>query len=78
MTSDDERPDVIPSAVDPEIECVRIDGPVAAAPPGGRPDEPGPCPEGYVPRRRRRPYGLDGKSVLTGRPPEQNPAPPPE
>src|SRR5262245_3359137 len=118
MTTDDERPEVIPSPTDPEIDCVRIDGPIAAAPPGGggfpgaeaefsgagaefsgagaefagagaefaaagagadlAAAGGGPCPEGYLPRRRRRSYELDGKRVVTGRPPEENPTPPPE
>jgi hypothetical protein len=34
-------------------------------------------PEGYVPRLRRREYELDEKRVVTGKPPEENPMPPP-
>jgi hypothetical protein len=69
---------VIPSPFDPDYECV----PVAAAgdqppspPPGGQDEPPGPrlCPEGYVPRRRRRVYDLDGKVIRTHRPAERNP-----
>lgn len=69
---------VIPSPFDPDYECV----PVAAAgkpgpspPPGGHKEPPGPrlCPEGYVPRRRRREYELDGKVIRSHRPAEHNP-----
>jgi len=32
------------------------------------------CPDGYVPRRRRRPrYRLEGKSLVTDQPPEPHP-----
>ncbi len=73
-------PDVIPSPVDSAYECVRQDlqdptGKVAE-PPTGRQTEaalPELCPEGYVPRRRRHHYRLDGKRVQTGQPPERNP-----
>jgi hypothetical protein len=64
-------PDVIPSEVDPAYECVRIGAqvggtPQAKPPPDGQPEPEGPrlCPEGYVPRRRkRRPYELEGKRI---------------
>jgi hypothetical protein len=77
--SGDERPDVIPSAVDPDVECVRI-GSMAhpettAAPPDEAQQQDGPCPPGYVPRRRRRKYQSDGKDLVTGEPPERNPEP---
>jgi hypothetical protein len=39
---------------------------------GGRPL----CPEGYVPRRRREDRVLDGKQVVTDKPPQRNPADP--
>jgi hypothetical protein len=79
----DDGLEVIPSPVDPDYECVRRDlqdptGQVAE-PPSEQPREatlPTLCPEGYVPRRRRRHYTLDGKRVQTGRPPERNPNPP--
>jgi hypothetical protein len=76
-----DEPDIIPSLVDPDCECVRVF-------PGERPSEPPPgdaalgpelCPEGYLPRRRHGPgYELRGKTVVTGRPPERNPEPPPK
>jgi hypothetical protein len=74
-------PDVIPSPVDPDVECVRIGsqdptGVVAAPPPGGQGDAGGSglCPDGYVPRRRRRPDArFEGKRVRTDRPAERNP-----
>jgi hypothetical protein len=78
----DERPEVIPSAVDPDYECVRLDSQVpsgeVATPPGPSPEREDEgtrlCPDGYVPRRRRRTdYDLRGKSVVTGDPPERNP-----
>jgi hypothetical protein len=64
-------PDVIPSAVDPDVECVRVataGGAAKLIPPDEEPvpDANGsqPCPEGYVPRRRRRPpYELEGKII---------------
>jgi hypothetical protein len=84
-----EEPDVIPSEVDPDYECVRIGGSEHPGPPAEPP--PGPeaegeresgralCPEGYVPRRRRRPrYELDGKKIRSTGPAERNPNPPPE
>ena len=65
---------VIPSPVDPDYECV----PVALAgepPPGGHEEPPGPrlCPDGYVPRLRRREYDLDGKVIRSHGPAEHNP-----
>lgn len=67
---------MIPSPVDPEVECVRAEGlaepPEPEAGPAGEPL----CPPGYVPRRRRRePYELHGKTIETGRPTERNPEP---
>jgi hypothetical protein len=67
----DDLPDVIPCEVDPAYECVRLgsqvpDGAVAAPPEPGTavPQHPRLCPDGYVPRRRRRPpYRLEGKLV---------------
>lgn len=76
--AEDERPAVIPSAVDPDIECVRIDEADSPAeePPGGLTTTggPKPCPDGYLPRRRRRDYHLDGKRAVTDTPPVRNPA----
>jgi len=78
-----EPPDVIPSEVDADYDCVRMgatapDGVVAAPPPGGdESDGPTLCPDGYVPRRRRRPYRSVGKRIVTDGPPEHNPAAPP-
>jgi hypothetical protein len=80
-----EGPDVIPSPVDPDYECIRVDG--RARPPGAgaEPDRPEEgaapaalCPDGYVPRRKRRNYTLEGKEVRTGEPPLHNPEPRPE
>ena len=76
-----DEPDVIPSLVDPDCECVK--GPPGAnlntPPPGGVRTGRVLCPEGYLPRRRRRAtYQLRGKEVDTNRPPEPNPEPPPE
>ncbi|MEV7095371.1 hypothetical protein AB0M80_21265 [Amycolatopsis sp. NPDC051045] len=76
----DDRPAVIPSPVDPDVECVRDD-----RPPGERPQPPGPtsappdeatrlCPDGYTPRRRSRGvYQLDGKRVVRDTPPQPHP-----
>ena len=67
---------VIPSPVDPNYECVPVAaGQPPSPPPGGREEPPGPrlCPDGYVPRRRRRDYDLDGKTIRTHRPAEHNP-----
>jgi hypothetical protein len=71
-----EGPDVIPSDVDPAYECVRVGAGVAAPPPGGQPEPErrGLCPEGYVPRRRRRPsYELEGKEIRASGPAQRNP-----
>jgi hypothetical protein len=82
MPTDNDRPSVIPSPVDPDVECVRIDTQVPsgelASPPGPplirRDDSRSLCPEGYVPRRRRRgDYTLEGKEIITGTPPKRNP-----
>jgi len=76
-----EEPEVIPSAVDPDCECVKVTPgtKLSTPPPGGVKIGRGLCPEGYLPRRRRRAtYQLRGKEVITGRPPEPNPEPPPE
>ncbi|MFZ3493298.1 hypothetical protein ACODT5_08720 [Streptomyces sp. 5.8] len=86
----DDRPEVIPSEVDPDVECVRIDraGDRAGPPPSpDREDPPGPpsapavsgrrlCPEGYLPRRRHRDYTLDGKRIVSDSPPIPNPEDP--
>lgn len=78
--ADDEAPEVIPSAVDPDYDCVRAgsqdpSGALPSPPSESQPAEGAErlCPDGYVPRRRSRDYELDGKRVITGRPPEQNP-----
>jgi len=80
----DDRPAVIPSPVDPDVECIRDD-----TPPGASPQPPGPpgdpvdeaqelCPDGYLPRLRSRgEYQLDGKRVVRDGPPERNPDDPP-
>ncbi|MET9375550.1 hypothetical protein ABZX98_15540 [Streptomyces sp. NPDC002992] len=87
LPAEDDRPEVIPSEVDPDVECVRIDVAGGAAespsyspaqdqhPPPGRGVRL--CPEGYVPRRRRRDYTLDGKRVVTDSPATRNPEEPP-
>jgi len=80
MMSVDE-PEVIPSAVDPDCECVKVTpGPeLSTPPPGAVKLGRALCPEGYVPRRRRRAtYQLRGKEVVTGSPPQPNPERPPE
>jgi hypothetical protein len=69
---------VIPSPFDPDYECVPVAAagePAPSPPPGGQDEPPGPrlCPEGYVPRRRRREYDLDGKVIRSHRPAEHNP-----
>jgi hypothetical protein len=75
-----EGPAVIPSPIDSDYECIRIDvaagGELPARPPLA--DEPEPegarlCPEGYVPRRRRRRYELEGKRIRSSRPAQRNP-----
>jgi hypothetical protein len=82
MSGDDDGPLVIPSLVDPEVECIRIDTQVPsgelAQPPGpavpGNDASPTLCPDGYVPRRRRRgDYILKGKEIITDSPPIRNP-----
>lgn len=59
------------SEVDPDFDCVPIDSLTAdgshpTPPPGGAPEPEGKrlCPDGYVPRRRRAPYQLEGKRVV--------------
>jgi hypothetical protein len=71
--------DVIPCEADPDYECVRLGSQspasTVATPPDETPDTPGGlrlCPEGYVPRRRRRPYRLEGKVVRRDQPPTHN------
>jgi hypothetical protein len=81
--SPEPRPDVIPSEVDPDYDCVRLgstapDGRVATPPPGGHDDPPVAadttlCPDGYVPRRRREPYEARGKRMISKEPPQRNP-----
>lgn len=87
LPAENDRPEVIPSEVDPDIECVRIDETGGAAEPPPYPptqEHPPPgrgvrlCPEGYVPRRRRRDYTLDGKRVVTDSPATRNPEEPPD
>ncbi len=75
MAPADELPAVLPSAVDPDCECVLVDRGLAASPPSAAPAGQGAlCPPGYVPRRRQRPpYDLRGKEVVSTEPPEQNP-----
>jgi hypothetical protein len=88
VPDDDDRPAVIPSAVDPDVECVRADTqspsgelaqpPGAPVPASASGDTPQLCPDGYVPRRRSRPgYALEGKRIVSQGPPVQNPNPPP-
>jgi len=86
MPAEDDRPPVIPSPVDPDVDCIRVDlqtpsGEIAQ-PPG--PDPPGAdaaprlCPEGYVPvRRKQRDYTLKGKVVVSDTEPKRNPEDPP-
>ena len=64
-------PDVIPCPDHPDLECVRIGSAahgghgMISPPDDNETDQPsGLCPDGYVPRRRRRPpYELDGKRI---------------
>lgn len=79
LKSNDAR-DVIPCEADPDYECVRIGSQTAddsvATPPPAVAEAPGGrrlCPDGYVPRRRRRPYDVQGKRVVRNEPPERNP-----
>ncbi len=82
MPTDDDHPPIIPSPVDPDIVCIRIDTQVPsgelAQPPGQAPTGGGDtrklCPDGYVPRRRRRrDYTLEGKRIVTNARPKRNP-----
>jgi hypothetical protein len=61
---------VVRSEVDPDYDCVPVGAgdATAAPPPGGLPDRAGTrlCPEGYVPRRRKAPYRLEGKRIVGG------------
>jgi hypothetical protein len=72
------RPDVIPCERDPDFECVRLGsqaaGGAVATPPGESAASGGEplCPEGYVPRHRRRSYRLEGKVVRRDEPPTRN------
>lgn len=73
----DDRPEVIPCDANPDYECVRIDtqtadGTVATPPPGSDPAraEQPLCPDGYVPRRRRRTQDVPGKRVMQKESPE--------
>ncbi|MFF8407562.1 hypothetical protein ACF06P_38760 [Streptomyces sp. NPDC015684] len=90
IPTDDDHPEVIPSEVDPDVECVRADlvGERSGPPPCPEHEEPpGPpsspavsgrrlCPEGYLPRRRQRDYTLDGKQIISDSPPTPNPEDP--
>ena len=77
-------PDVIPSEVNPDYDCVRIGSTVpdrvVAAPPSevAEAKKGRLCPDGYVPRRRRRQYRLEGKRIVGEGPAERNPKPPPK
>ena len=73
MPSENELPEVLPSAPDDEYECVLADPEAARAPDAGAPTE-GRCPPGYVPRlKRRASYRLRGKEAVVDGPPEHNP-----
>jgi hypothetical protein len=82
MADEDERPAVIPSPIDPDVECVRIDTQTPSGDVAGPPSPPAAagegtpklCPDGYVPRRRQRAdYTLEGKRVVGKGPPIRNP-----
>jgi hypothetical protein len=80
MAATDPLPEVVPSTIDPDCDCVLVDADVAASPPpAATVDEAQPlCPPGYVPRRRRRAdYELRGREVVSDHAPEENPEPPP-
>lgn len=79
------------SVVDPDYECVKVGSAAhskhpAEPPPGGGKGThpaggeglPALCPEGYVPRRKRRRYILNGKRVRREGPAERNPDGDPE
>jgi hypothetical protein len=68
-----EGPEVIPSAVDADYECVRVDGPLAQPPTASESDLPRLCPDGYVPRLKHRHGALEGKRVRSEGQPERNP-----
>jgi hypothetical protein len=77
-----EKPEIIPSSVDPDFDCVRVDS--GTAPPPEPTNDVAPdaatvrlCPDGYVPRRRRAAYRLEGKQIVTEEPPTRNPNPEP-
>lgn len=74
-----DEPDVIPSPVDPDCECVKSGAELSTPPSEEARMRRGLCPKGYLPRRRRRAqYQLRGKEVITEHPPVANPEPPPE
>jgi hypothetical protein len=78
MSSENELPEVLPSAADDEYECVLVDPEAARAPSADEPSE-GLCPPGYVPRLKRRgQYRLRGKEAIVDDPPERNPERDPE
>lgn len=69
------------SPIDPDFECIPIDsqtsnGPLASPPPGGKEEHSNRrlCPEGYIPRRKRKSYKLQGKVIIDpAHAPERNP-----
>ena len=70
---------VIPSPVDTRYECVPVPADTSdqpTPPPGGQPEPDAArlCPEGYVPRLKRKTYRLEGKSIRPGPVSQRNPA----
>ncbi len=76
----EKRSKIFTSLVDPDFECVPIEsqtpnGRVAEHPPGSAQRSGRLCPEGFVPRRKRRRYTLDGKVIIDPEStPERNPS----
>ena len=78
-----EMQQIFTSEINPNYECVPIEsqtpsGEIASPPPGGE-AESGQrlCPDGYVPRLKRKRYLLRGKEIITPEAePERNPSSP--
>lgn len=74
---------MLTSEIDPKYECIPIQsqslsGEIATPPPGDEVDSGQRlCPEGYVPRLKRKSYLLEGKEIITPEAkPERNPSTP--
>jgi hypothetical protein len=83
MPIKNEMQQIFTSEINPNYECVPIEsqtpsGEIASPPPGGE-AESGQrlCPDGYVPRLKRKRYLLRGKEIVTPEAkPERNPSSP--